>query len=281
MPRILLESTACDMLFEGDKKAVRRPAVAGTFYPRDAKVLADTVAGLLVGARGAQNGRIRAVIAPHAGYIYSGPVAAEAFAGLKALESRVERLVLIGPAHFVRFRGIAAPTVEAFRTPLGEVSLDRGAIGEIADLPQLVVDDEPHAPEHALEVELPFLQAVLGAVPIVPLVVGSARAEEVAEGLERLWDEKTLIVVSSDLSHYHDYETAQRLDAATAEAIERCDEGAIGLDDACGSLALRGMLIEAKCRGLAIERLDLRNSGDTAGDRNRVVGYGAWVVREV
>jgi len=268
------------MLFGGNRKAVRRPTVAGTFYPRDAEVLKDTVAGLLAGARATQNGQIRAVIAPHAGYIYSGPVAAEAFAGLEALKGRVERLILIGPAHFVRFRGIAAPTAEAFLTPLGKVSLDRAAIREIADLPQVVIDDEPHAPEHALEVELPFLQMVLGAVPVIPLVVGSARAEEVAEILERLWDEKTLIVVSSDLSHYHDYETARRIDAATAEAIERCDEGAIGPDDACGSVALRGLLIEAKRRGLTIERLDLRNSGDTAGDRNWVVGYGAWVVRE-
>ncbi len=269
------------MLFGGDKKGVRPPAVAGSFYPRSADVLEDTVAGLLAGARGVQNGRVRAVVAPHAGYIYSGAVAAEAFAGLKALNGHVERLVLIGPAHFVQFRGIAVPTVEAFRTPLGEAPLDRKAIASIADLPQIVADDAPHAPEHALEVELPFLQAVLGAVPVVPLVVGSARAEEVAQVLERLWTEKTLVVVSTDLSHYHDYETARRLDTATAAAIEACDEGAIGPDDACGSLALRGMLIEAERRGLGIERLDLRNSGDTAGDRDRVVGYGAWVVREV
>lgn len=268
-------------MFASDKKAVRRPAAAGTFYPRDAELLEETVAGLLAGARVARNGRIRAVIAPHAGYVYSGAVAAEAFAGLKALKGRIERFVVIGPAHFVRFRGIAVPSVAAFRTPLGEVPLDREAIGEIAGLPQIVTNDEPHAGEHALEVELPFLQMVLGAVPVIPLVVGSARAEEVAEVLERLWDEKTLVVVSSDLSHYHDYQTARRLDAATAAAIECCDEGAIGPGDACGALALRGMLIEAKRRRLAIERLDLRNSGDTAGDRNRVVGYGAWVVREV
>lgn len=281
MASIYPESTVCDMLFGGDKKAVRCPAVAGTFYPRDAAVLEDTVAGLLAGARIAQNGRIRAVIAPHAGYIYSGEVAAKAFSGLRPLKGRVGRLVLIGPAHFVRFRGIAVPGVGAFQTPLGEMPVDREAIRSIIDLPQIVVDDAPHEPEHALEVEMPFLQAVLGAVPIVPLVVRSARAEEVAEVLERLWDGNTLIVVSSDLSHFHGYETAQALDAATAEAIERCDEAAIGPDDACGSLALRGMLTVARRRGLAVERLDLRNSGDTAGDRNRVVGYGAWVVREV
>lgn len=281
MAKVFPESTQRDMLLGSDRKDVRPPAVAGSFYPRAADVLKDTVAGLLAGVKTAHNGRVRAVIAPHAGYIYSGVVAAEAFAGLKVLKGHVDRLVIIGPAHFVSVRGIAVPAVDAFRTPLGDIPLDREAIRSVVDLPQIVVDDAPHAPEHALEVELPFLQAVLGAVPIIPLVVGSARTEQVAEVLERLWDEKTLVVVSSDLSHYHDYETARRLDAATAEAIERCDEGAIDRNDACGSLALRGTLILAKRRGLEIKRLDLRNSGDTAGDRRRVVGYGAWIVREV
>jgi len=259
---------------------IRHPAVAGTFYPRDRNLLRETVDDLLAGAQSVQHKQIRAVIAPHAGYIYSGAVAAEAFAGLKGLKGRIRRLVVIGPAHFVYLRGIAAPAASVFRTPLGDVPLDTAAIAEIADLPQVVVDDQPHAPEHAIEVELPFLQATLGTVPIVPLVVGSARAEEVAEVLHRLWDARTLVVVSSDLSHYHDYGAAQRLDAATAEAIERLDENVIGSGDACGSLAIRGMLIEARRRGLAIKRLDLRNSGDSTGDRHRVVGYGAWVVLE-
>lgn len=268
------------MLSARHRKQVRPPAVAGAFYPRRAAELEETVAGLLTNARTASRGHIRAVIAPHAGYIYSGAVAAEAFAALQALKGRIARLVVIGPAHYVPVRGIAVPSVDAFHTPLGEMPLDREAIESITDLPQVVVDDDPHEPEHALEVELPFLQTVLGGVAIAPLVVGSGRAQEVAEVLERLWDEATLIVVSSDLSHYHDYETARRLDAATAQAIERLDERAISTQDACGALSLRGMLIEAKRRGLEVERLDLRNSGDTAGDRNRVVGYGAWAVRE-
>lgn len=280
MSRVLPGLAAYDMLVEQGKKTVRPPAVAGRFYPHDAEVLARTVADLMAGATSVSNGWVRAVIAPHAGYIYSGVIAAEAFASLATLKGRVERLVIIGPAHYVAFHGIAVPSVEAFDTPMGAMPLDRGAIASIAALSQVVVDDAAHAPEHALEVELPFLQTVLGTVPIIPLVVGSARAEEVAETLERLWDENTLVVVSSDLSHYHDYETARRLDTATATAIEGYDEEAIGPDAACGSLALRGMLIEAKRRGLAIERLDLRNSGDTAGDRNRVVGYGAWAVRK-
>ena len=264
-----------------DEMTIRYPAVAGTFYPRDRNVLWETVDDLLAGAQqSTQHEQIRAVIAPHAGYIYSGAVAAEAFARLKGLEGRIHRLVVIGPAHFVYLRGIAAPATSAFRTPLGDVPVDTAAVAEIADLPQVVIDDQPHAPEHALEVELPFLQATLGTVPIVPLLVGSVQAEEVAEVLHWLWDTRTLVVVSSDLSHYHDYGAAKRLDAATAEAIERLDEKAIGSDDACGSVAVCGMLIEARRRGLGIERLDLRNSGDTAGDRHRVVGYGAWVVLE-
>lgn len=224
-------------------------------------------------------GRVRALIAPHAGYAYSGPVAAEAFASLRAEKHRFRRVVVVGPAHRTRIRGIAVPSVDAFATPLGDVPLDIDAIREIAVLPYVVVQDEPHANEHALEAELPFLQTMCGSVPIVPLLVGAATPKEVAEVLSRLWDDDTLIVVSSDLSHYLLYEHARRRDLGTAEAIERLDEAAIGSDDACGALPVRGLLIEAKRRGLSIERLDLRNSGDTAGDRNRVVGYGAWVMR--
>jgi AmmeMemoRadiSam system protein B len=276
---IFCKSTACGMVFRRDKKAVRPAAVAGSFYPADAKQLGGTVAGFLASAKAVPNARIRAVIAPHAGYIYSGAVAAEAFAGLKALCGKIKRLVIIGPAHYVRFRGIAAPSVEAFQTPLGQMPLDTDAVKRLSDLPQVVADDTPHRPEHALEVELPFLLEIFGPLPIIPLIVGAATACEVAEVLDRLWDDATVVVVSSDLSHYHDYETTRRLDGATAAAIERLDEEAIGFDDACGALAVRGLLIEAKRRRLVVERLDLRNSGDTAGDRKRVVGYGAWAVR--
>ena len=277
---ILPKSTIRAMAIADNDITIRHPAVAGTFYPRDRDLLWKTVDDLLAGARSTHHEKIRAVIAPHAGYSYSGAVAAKAFAGLKGLRDSIERLVVVGPAHLVHLHGIAAPAASTFRTPLGDVPVDTAAIAEIAQMPQVAVDDQPHAPEHALEVELPFLQATLGAVPIVSLLVGSARAEEVAEIMNRLWDARTLVVVSSDLSHYNSYEAARRLDAATADAIERLDEKAIGSDDACGSVAVCGMLIEARHRGLAVERLDLRNSGDTAGDRQRVVGYGAWVVLE-
>ncbi len=266
------------MWFAGDRKTIRQPAVAGSFYPRDAAALRSMVAGFLTDAESTPRNRVRALVVPHAGYIYSGSTAAEGFAGLTALQGQVERLVVIGPAHTVAFTGIAVPSAAAFRTPLGEMPLDRAAIDVLLELPQVVVDDGAHAREHALEVELPFLQAVLGDLAIVPLVVGSASPEEVAAVLVRLWDERTLIIVSSDLSHYHDYETACRRDAQTAAAIESFDEAAIGFEDACGAQGLRGLLIEAKRRGLVIERLALCNSGDTASDRRQVVGYGAWAI---
>jgi AmmeMemoRadiSam system protein B len=184
-----------------------------------------------------------------------------------------QRVVLIGPAHYVHLRGIAAPTVDAFETPLGRVPVDLEALSTIADLPFVVRSDAPHAPEHALEVELPFLQTLLPSFQLVPLVVGDATPHDVARGLKRLWGgQETLIVVSSDLSHYHDYETARRRDAVTAAAIERSDWASLGPNHACGYLAVAGLLIEAGRRGLRARRLSLRNSGDTDGSRDRVVG---------
>ncbi len=262
-------------------RAIRPPAVAGTFYPEDPARLRAMVEGFLAEGAGAVAAPPPgALIAPHAGYVYSGPVAGRAFAALGAETAQIRRVVIIGPAHFVPIRGIAAPRAEAFRTPLGEVAVDRAALNAILDLPQVMIDDRPHGREHALEVELPFLQLALGEFALVPLVVGQAAPREVAAVLHRLWDgERTLVVVSSDLSHYHDHATATRLDAATAAAIERLDERALGPDDACGWLPVAALLLEAKARALTVERLDLRNSGDTAGPKDRVVGYGAWSFR--
>jgi AmmeMemoRadiSam system protein B len=255
--------------------------VAGTFYPADADRLRAAVEGYL--AAGAPGTALtpKAVIAPHAGYAYSGPVAGHAFAALAAAASKLRRVVVVGPAHYVRFRGLAVPQAEAFGTPLGEVALERAAIAGILDLPQVVLADAPHQPEHALEVELPFLQRVLDGFGLVPLVVGEATPAEVAEVLARLWDgPETLIVISSDLSHYERYERAKEHDAATAAVIERLDDAALGPRDACGHLAIAGLLIAAGERGLRCERLDLRNSGDTAGPKDQVVGYGAWAFPE-
>jgi AmmeMemoRadiSam system protein B len=262
--------------------AIRPPAVAGAFYPAQPARLRTMVRDFVAEAGGGQaDPPPKAIIAPHAGYIYSGPVAARAFAALDRERAPIRRVIVIGPVHFVPIRGLAVPEVDAFRTPLGVVPLDRTAIDEILDLPRVQVSDPPHEPEHALEVELPFLQTVLGEFSLVPLVVGNARPEEVAEVLERLWGgDDTLIVVSSDLSHYHPYETAQRLDGATAAAIERFDDTRLGPSDACGYLPIAGLLVEARRRDLRVERLDLRNSGDTAGSRDSVVGYGAWAFFE-
>ncbi|HEY1361922.1 MAG TPA: AmmeMemoRadiSam system protein B [Xanthobacteraceae bacterium] len=256
---------------------VRPPAVAGLFYPAEARRLSTTVADLLAAAPAGTGTSPKALIAPHAGYVYSGAVAAAAFARLHGCAQAVTRVVLIGPAHYVAVRGIAVPAADRFATPLGPVPIDRAALADLTELPFVVVDDVPHAPEHALEVELPFLQALLPSFRLVPLLAGDAASFEAAAALERLWGgPETLIVVSSDLSHYHDHATAARRDAATARRIEAGDWASLGADDACGWVAVAGLIREASRRGLAARRLSLCNSGDTAGSRNRVVGYGAW-----
>lgn len=255
---------------------IRPPAVAGYFYPAEPRELARTVNGMLgaVGrAASLPAGAPKAIIAPHAGYVYSGPIAAHAYAALAAARDRVRRVVLLGPTHRVPVRGLAIPTVAAFASPLGAVTIDRGALALVADLPQVVVSDTAHAQEHSLEVHLPFLQSVLGDFAVVPFAVGRASPEEVAEVLERLWGgDETLIVVSSDLSHYLPYTVAQEVDRKTVDAILRL-EVAIDHEQACGGTPVNGLLLAARRRHLQPRLLDLRNSGDTAGDRSRVVGY--------
>lgn len=255
---------------------VRPPAVAGLFYPKEPGPLAHMIEGYLAAA--ARGDVPKAVIAPHAGYIYSGPIAASAYVRLRPAKGKVRRIVLIGPAHRVALRGLAAPSDQAFDTPLGAVPVDREAIARITTLPQVTIRDEAHRLEHSLEVHLPFLIATLGPVAIVPLVAGEAASEEVAQVIEMLWNgPETLVVISSDLSHYYDYATARRMDAATSAAIEALDERAIGYEQACGRVPIAGLLRAARRRGLTARTIDLRNSGDTAGPRDEVVGYGAYV----
>jgi AmmeMemoRadiSam system protein B/AmmeMemoRadiSam system protein A len=262
---------------------IREPAVAGTFYPANEAVLRREVEGFLAGARERalpfdDEGRApKALIVPHAGYVYSGPVAASAYACLVPLRGRVERVVLFGPAHRVPVRGLAVLPGDAMRTPLGLVPIDLAGVGSLRDLPQVERSERAHRLEHSLEVQLPFLQEVLGEFSVVPLVVGDATDGEVAEVFERLWGgPETLFVVSSDLSHYHDYETARRLDAAACRAIESLDAEALDWESACGRVPIRGLLRVARPHGLVAHTLDLRSSGDTAGPRDQVVGYGAW-----
>ena len=254
------------------------PSSRGDVYPNNPDRLQTDVLELLAEVAPPPRLTPKALIAPHAGYIYSGGVAAAAFATLRDSAHAIKRVVLIGPAHYVQVAGIAAPTVSSFETPLGCVRVDLEALSALADLRFVVRADGPHAPEHCLEVELPFLQTVLPSFQIVPLVVGDATPNNVAQVLRRLWGgPETLIVVSSDLSHYHPYEAARRLDGATASAIERGDWASLVPNQACGSLAVAGLLIEAGRHGLRAHRLALCNSGDSAGSRDRVVGYGAWM----
>jgi len=259
---------------------VRAPAVAGTFYPSDPDALLAELRRDFVAARPTPPGPApKAVVAPHAGYVYSGPVAATAYDAVRPLRGVVTRVVLLGPSHRVPLDGIAVSSADLLDTPLGRVRVDAAAREVVLGLPGVVQWDEPHALEHSLEVHLPFLQVVLGDVEVLPLVVGRAPAAEVAGVLDAVWGgPETLIVVSSDLSHYHDRRTAAALDRATAEAVEagRLDE--IGPEDACGFYPLRGLLVVAARRGLGVRVIDLRNSGDTAGPDDRVVGYGAFVV---
>jgi AmmeMemoRadiSam system protein B/AmmeMemoRadiSam system protein A len=259
---------------------VRPPAVASLFYPGDARTLADEVADYLDRTEETTlaPGFPKAVIVPHAGYIYSGPVAASAYDLLRPARGIVRRVVILGPCHRVPVRGLALPRAKAFDTPLGRIPLDEQAITSIRVMPQVVESAATHAEEHALEVQLPFLQRVLGEFSLVPLVVGDAAPEKVADVLERLWGgTETLIVISSDLSHYHSYEAARRIDGATVRAILGFDAG-ICHEHACGATPVAGMLIAAKRKGLAAKLLDCRNSGDTAGDKNRVVGYASFAL---
>lgn len=254
----------------------RSAAVAGLFYPGDPAALAAEVDAYLAEAPHPAAPAPKAIIAPHAGYIYSGPIAASVYARLAPLRGRVKRVVLAGPAHRVYVEGAAIPSVESFDTPLGTVPLDREALAQLGELPFVEVNDRAHAQEHCLEVHLPFLKAVLGDFTLVPIVVGDATTEEAATLLETLWGgDETLVVVSSDLSHYHAYEVARRIDGATAQAIVHL-EARLVPDEACGAIPINGLLRAARKRGLVPEQLDVRNSGDTAGPRDRVVGYGAF-----
>ena len=259
---------------------VRPAAVAGSFYPAEATELRGLVSSLIAEAALAADGGSppRALIVPHAGYVYSGPIAASAYALLRPLHDQIRRVLLLGPSHRLPFSGLATTSADYFSTPLGDVPIDREAVGRIEALEQVRCLDDAHAGEHSLEVHLPFLQCLLDDFQIVPLAVGDASAEEVAEVIDLLWDEPhTLVVVSSDLSHYYDYASARRMDAETTRAIEDLAPERLDYESACGRVPVRGLLVAAQRRGMAVRTLDLRNSGDTAGSRDQVVGYGAYL----
>jgi AmmeMemoRadiSam system protein B len=258
-------------------RTLRDPAVAGHFYPAAPDALQREIADCLATVTRPCGAPPKAVIVPHAGYVYSGPVAAAAYAALRPLRPIIRRVVLVGPAHRVAFRGLALPSADAFLTPIGAVEVAHDAIETVRALPQVSELDRAHSLEHSLEVQLPFLQTVLDDFRIVPLLVGDATAEEVGGVLEALWGgPETIFVISSDLSHYHDYGSAQRIDRDTTLAIEHLDATPIDSEHACGCRPICGLLHVARAHALRVTTLDVRNSGDTAGDRRRVVGYGAY-----
>jgi len=274
--------------------SIRKAAVSGQFYPDDKPYLQEMIAHFLDDAisRSVSKNKPplitlnaalkpKAIIVPHAGYIYSGMVAATAFSCLLPFKEQIKRIILLGPSHRVSFSGLATSSADYFQTPLGNTRIDQEANRQICLLPQVNLNDDAHQFEHSLEVELPFLQLVLGDFSLVPLVVGDANDEAVSEVLEMLWgDSETLVVISSDLSHFLDYESARQRDQKTCEAIESYSLESIHYDDACGKNPIKGLLLSAQKHALNITRLALCNSGDTAGDKARVVGYGAWVLRE-
>ena len=258
--------------------SVRQAAVAGLFYPVNAAELSRDIIHYLNQA-GPINPALhpKAIIVPHAGYIYSGTTAASAYASIRPIAKQIRRVVLLGPAHRVRLRGMAVMDIDYFQTPLGNIPQDSSAISQLLTLPQIQVMDSPHWQEHSLEVQLPFLQLILPEFTLVPIAMGDTTSSEVRQALDMLWGgPETLIVISSDLSHYHDYSTAQYIDRSTCQAIEKLDIEHIDYQQACGCTGVQGLLLAAKQRNMKVHTLALCNSGDTAGSIDRVVGYGSW-----
>lgn len=261
--------------------SVRPPAVAGLFYPDDASELREVVARYMSAADVSDlPASPQAMIVPHAGYVYSGPVAAAAYSLIARHRRGIRRVVLIGPSHRVYLQGIAAPETNSFATPLGNIAIDRECKAMLLASGDVVAANAPHAQEHCLEVQLPFLQTILDDFTLLPLVVGSAAPRHVAAVLASVWDsEATLVLISSDLSHYHPYEVAQRIDRATSDSILGRATNLSG-EQACGAACINGLLQLALERQLSVTEIARLNSGDTAGDRDRVVGYGAFAVHE-
>lgn len=259
----------------------RPAAVAGMFYPGDAASLGANVNQLLATSHSRPAVQPKVLIVPHAGYVYSGATAALAYAQLTPWRNLIRRVVLLGPTHRVAVNGMALPTVDKFSTPLGEVPLDSAAIARLAEFPQVVFSDQVHAQEHSLEVQLPFLQKVLADFNLIPLAVGHCPPSAVAEVINHLWGgRETLIVISSDLSHFLPYAVAQAEDRNTCRHILQFDPH-IRPDQACGAYPMNGLLLVAQQRRLNVRQIDLCNSGDTGGDKNRVVGYAAFAFDEV
>jgi MEMO1 family protein len=259
--------------------STRCAAVAGLFYADDPQQLNSDILQYLSHAHARNNITPRAIIAPHAGYIYSGPIAASAYKLLQPVSHKIHQIILLGPSHRVAFKGIATPGSQFFSTPLGAVKINMANCARAQALSFVDINKAAHKDEHSLEVHLPFLQSVLADFELTPLVVGDCNKNDVASLLDLFWNnDETLIIISTDLSHFHDYATAQKQDELTSEAIRSLQADKIHYEDACGRNPLNGLLTLASQRQLKIDCVDLRNSGDTAGDKSRVVGYGSYVV---
>lgn len=260
-------------------ETIRRPAVAGRFYPGQARALADLVDTLLDAVPLPDATTLAsAYVVPHAGYPYSGPTAAAVYARLRRHADRIARVVLIGPAHYVPLDGCAATGAGRWSTPLGAATIDREAVDRLAGSRWVAVDDRPHEPEHSLEVQVPFLQRALPeSVPLVPVLVGASGVEDVAAVLADLPPGPgTVLLCSTDLSHYLDLPTARERDARTAAAVLDLAPERIGTRDACGVFALRGLLGWARVAGLTPRLLHQCTSAEATGDASRVVGYAAF-----
>lgn len=258
---------------------IRTPAVAGSFYPADHEQLRNMIKGFLNQIEIVEDILPKAIIVPHAGYIYSGAIAACAYARLLTARTTICKVVLLGPSHRLPFTGLAASSASHFATPLGTIPLDTATIKKLSSLPQVIMLDKAHTYEHSLEVQLPFLQEIFEDFSLIPLLTGDINPQQVAEVLETVWGgDETIVVISSDLSHYHDYKTARQLDQLTSKAIENLRFEEIRPEHACGCNSIKGLLYFAKQHHLHAKTIDLRNSGDTAGPRHQVVGYGAYTV---
>jgi len=262
-------------------ETIRPTAVAGLFYPANASELSQIIQNELSQVKpSATIQQPKALIVPHAGYIYSGPIAATAYAQLLPYHQQINRVVVIGPSHRVDFHGLAVSSAHYFDSPLGTVAIDQKAIEQLLTITDVHQLDQAHKQEHSLEVQLPFLQQVLDQFCIVPIVAGNASPELVATVLKAVWGgPETLIIISSDLSHYHDYQTAKKMDQITSHAIETCNP-TISSENACGCIGVNGLLNLADEKQLTVTTLDCRNSGDTAGKKDSVVGYGAYLFVE-
>lgn len=258
---------------------IRTPAVAGQFYERSPEALHNQLEKWLATSPEFES-PLRAIIVPHAGYIYSGKIAAEAYSYVKLQAEHFHRVILIGPSHHFYFEGCAIPQAEIYNTPLGDIPIDKQAIRELAHNPLVQITDQPHAPEHCLEVQLPFLQSALKDFQLLPIVTSHISPEELAKLIDPLWDESTLLVISSDLSHFHTYAEAMEIDQNSCLKIEDC-QPELQPDEACGCTGINTLLLMATRHGYQLERLHMANSGDTSGNKDKVVGYVSYLISTV